>query len=341
MTQEKLYIWGERIPGNHAGSKTDVMDIHDEYTPQDLFEKYPGIWDKTTDIIGDMSGNATLVYRQEIEHGPAGMTYEDKPFLIPYLVEGADSAVIICPGGAYLTKSMTNEGEHIAQRLNQAGISAFVLWYRTYPYQAPVPFWDAQRAIRYVRYHANDWKLNPQKISMIGFSAGGNLAGVTGLVMRNQEISADSYQADAIDHVSAELSALALIYPAIALEDDKILVVLAGEETYNDKEKGRAFASSYDMRTHVREGDSPLFLCAALDDEVVPARHLFDLAKIAEAKGIPTEVHVFAEGGHGFGGCQDEQMPQFYHDRTLVEQWLDLYVAWLSKLTSSAHTSTK
>ncbi|WP_303973197.1 alpha/beta hydrolase [Streptococcus merionis] len=330
---EKLYIWGEQIPGNHSGSKTDRLDIHEEYTAQDMFEKYPGIWDKSTDTIGDISGNATMVYRQEIEHGPAGMIYEDKPFLVPYLVEGAERAVIICPGGAYLTKSMIEEGQHIAEHLNDAGISAFVLWYRTYPYQAPIMFLDAQRAIRFVRFHAKDYGINPDHISMIGFSAGGNLAGVTGFVMRNQAVAYPDYQADAIDQVSADLSALALIYPAIALEDDKILVVLAGEETYNDKAKGHAFARQYDMRTHLQSGDQPLFLCAALDDEVVPAQHIFDLAKIAKEKEVATEVHVFAEGGHGFGGCQGEQMPQFYHDRTLVSQWLDLYVNWLNRVT--------
>ncbi|MFC3928535.1 alpha/beta hydrolase [Streptococcus caprae] len=333
MTQEKLYIWGERIPGNHAGSKTDVMDIHEEYTPQDLFEKYPGIWDKTTDTVGDMSGNDTMVYRQEIEHGPAGMTYEDQPFLVPYIVEGSDKAMLVCPGGAYLTKSMVNEGQHIAEMLNAAGISAYVLWYRTYPYRAPIMYIDAQRALRYLHYHAGEWGLNPDHIGIIGFSAGGNLAGVTSFVTRNKDyISAvdASYVPDEIDAVEARVTATGLIYPAIHVQGDKIVAAIAGVDIYNDPAKRDAFADQYDMRTRVQSGDAPLFICAALDDEVVPAEHIFDLAKIAKSKGVSTEVHVFAEGGHGFGGCIEEQMPQFAKDRTLVEQWKSLLTTWLN-----------
>lgn len=76
-----LYIWGEQIPGNNKRLKTDVLNIHEEYTPHDLFEKYPGVWDKSSDELGDLSGNDTMVYRQEIEHGPAEITYTDRPFL--------------------------------------------------------------------------------------------------------------------------------------------------------------------------------------------------------------------------------------------------------------------
>lgn len=328
---EKLYIWGEHIPGNTNRSKTDVMDIHEEYTMQDLFETYPGIWDKTTDTIADMSGNDTMVYRQEIERGPAKMTYEDHPFLVPYLVEGSDKAVLICPGGAYLTKSMVNEGEHIAQMLNAAGVSAFVLWYRSYPYRAPIMFMDAQRAVRYIRYHAADYGIDPEKIGILGFSAGGNLAGVTAFVSRNQVYQLDdNYQPDAIDRVDASVSAVGLVYPAIHLQGDKIVAALAGLEVYNDPRQRDAFADSYDMRTHLQEGDAPLFLCAAIDDEVVPAVYATELAQLAHDKGISTELHLFAKGGHGFGGCIEKQMPQFAQDRTLVEQWKPLFTTWLN-----------
>lgn len=332
MSEEKLYIWGETIPGNSKRSKTDVMDIHEEYSPQDLFEKYPGVWDKTTLEIGDMSGNDTMVYRQEIEHGPAVMTYEDKPFLLPYLVEGSDRCVIICPGGAYLTKSMDNEGRHIAQALNAVGISAFVLWYRTYPYRAPFMYLDCQRAIRYVRYHAKTFSLNPDKISLVGFSAGGNLVAVTAYKFRNQSIQVEGYVPDMIDSVDARIATLAGVYPAVSIEEDKIIACIDSRETYNNPEKRRAFAEEYDVFSRVQEDDVPLFLCAAMDDEVVPAKHLLRLAQIASEKELDCELHLFAEGGHGFGACQGEQMPQFYHDWTEVKQWLNLYTTWLSRV---------
>ena len=327
-----IYIWGEQIPGNRSISKTDVLDIHEEYTSQDLFERYPGIWDKSTDELGDLSGNDTLVYRQEIEHGPAQMTYEDQPFLLPYLVEGSDRAVLVCPGGAYLTKAMENEGEQIAAFLNAAGISVFVLWYRSYPYRAPLMFLDAQRAVRYLRYHAADFGFHPDRLGLLGFSAGGHLAGTTALILRDQDwLSEFDYRPDVIDAVEAKVTTVGLIYPAIHLQGDKILAVLAGKDTYQDPDLRDRFADQYDMRNYLQEGDAPLFICAAMDDEVVPAQHTLELVAAAREKSIPTELHLFTEGGHGFGGCQGPQMPQFYHDWTLVEQWKDLYVRWLKR----------
>ena len=325
-----LYIWGEQIPGNNKRLKTDVLNIHEEYTPHDLFEKYPGVWDKSSDELGDLSGNDTLVYRQEIEHGPAELTYTDRPFLLPYLSEGSDQAVVICPGGAYLTKSMVTEGEQIAELLNEAGISAFVLWYRSYPYREPIMFLDAQRAIRYVRYHAADFGINPNKIGLLGFSAGGNLAGVTSLLLRNQDwFQGLDYQLDKIDREDASISALGLIYPAISLYKDKIVAILAGADSYRDPVTCQAIADRLDMRNGLQNGDAPLFICAAVDDEVVPAQHCLDLVQKANEKRVSAELHLFAQGGHGFGACRGEQMPQFYHDWSLVRQWKDLYLTWL------------
>lgn len=331
MTQH-VYIWGDQIPGNSPQSKTDILDIHEEYTPQDLFERYPGIWDKSTDELGDLSGNDTLVYRQEIDHGPAKMTYEDKPFLVPYLVEGSDRAILICPGGAYLSKSMENEGEHIAAFLNEAGISAFVLWYRSYPYRAPLMFLDAQRAVRYLHYHAADYGLDPDKLGLLGFSAGGHLAGTTAFILRNQDWLKDfDYEPDAVDEVEAKVATVGLIYPAIHLQGDKIVAVLAGKDVYQNSALRDSFADQYDMRQFLQEGDVPLFVCAAMDDEVVPVQYTLELVAAAREKSISTELHLFTEGGHGFGGCQGEQMPQFYHNWTLVNQWKDLYVNWLKR----------
>ena len=188
-----LPIWGEagRIPGNTGKSKRDVMNIDKSLTMEDVFTKYPGIWDKSTDELGDLRGNDYMVWDQEMEHGYAEETYSDVPLLIPFLSPGSDRCVILCPGGAYLTKSMDSEGQEVAEFLNAAGISAFVLWYRSYPYRAPLMYLDAQRAVRYVRFHAAEYGLNAHKIGLAGFSAGGNLAGVEALCFR--EAFADRY----------------------------------------------------------------------------------------------------------------------------------------------------
>ena len=329
---KKIYIWGKQIPGNSNKSKLDTLEIHEEYSDQDLFEKYPGIWDKSSQELGDMSGNDTIVYRQEIENGPAKMTYEDKPFLVPHLVKGSDKCVLICPGGAYLTKSMIEEGEDIAAFLNKAGISAFVLWYRSYPYRAPLMYLDCQRAVRYLRYHAEDFGFNPSKIAMVGFSAGGNLVSVTNFLIRNQPVGIEGYQSDAVDEMDASVAGVAGIYPAVAVDDDKILAVLGSKDIYNNPKRRKEFAEKYNVFKNIQEGDAPLFLCAAVDDGVVPVEHLIRLTNVALEKNVPVELHLFPEGGHGFGGCISPQNPRFYHDRSSVIQWKKLFVNWLNRL---------
>src|SRR5829696_10063528 len=104
----------------------------------------------------------------------------DKPTLTPYLVpagRGAGTAVIVCPGGGYTGLATDKEGTQFAQWFNSIGVSAFVLKYRLGPkYHHPVELGDAQRAIRLVRANASEWKLDPMKIGILGFSAGGHLA---------------------------------------------------------------------------------------------------------------------------------------------------------------------
>jgi len=327
--RKRIYIWGDQIPGNHPDSKRDIMDWHEEYTQEDLFTKYPGIWDKSTKELGDLTGNDTMVYRQEIQNGFAKETYEDQPFLIPYLCEESSRAVIICPGGAYLTKSMDSEGEDVALYLNEQGISAFVLWYRSYPYHMPLPYMDLQRAVRYLRFHASEYHIDPDKIAAVGFSAGGNLAAVTSLVLKNKPVIWEGYRPDEIDAVDGRINACGLIYAAISMEGDKIVGVIGGREIYEDPDKRAAFAECYDPISHLEEGDCPLFLAAAQDDAVVPVQFNEKLYEKAQQKNVSCEMHIYPYGGHGFGACVHEQMPMFWSDWTEVRKWKAQFADWI------------
>ncbi len=327
-----LPIWGQVIPGNTGKSKTDIMHWDESLTMEDIFFKYPGVWDKSCDELGDMKGCDTLVYREEIQDGYARETYDDVPFLVPFIVEGADTAVIACPGGAYLSKSMDSEGADIARFLNEAGISVFVLWYRTYPYHSPLMFMDCQRAVRYVRYHAAEYGINPAKISTVGFSAGGNLCGVEAIVFGNAPAEYEGYTPDEIDQVDGSVNAVAMCYPAIDMSVDKALACIAGREVYDDLEKRRAFAEKLDMRSHLTETCPPMFLCNAMDDDVVQPQFLAELAVKARALKVSCELHMFGSGGHGFGGCVVRPGPFGIPDYSAVEQWKGLYVNWLRRL---------
>ena len=331
--KETLPIWGAFIPGNTGKSKLEEMHVDPDMTMEDVFTKYPGVWDKSTDTLGDLRGNDFLVWDEEMQRGYAQETYSDVPLLVPYPVAGSDRCVILCPGGAYLTKSMESEGAEVAEALNRAGISAFVLWYRSYPYRAPYMYLDCQRALRYVRYHAADFGLNARKIAVAGFSAGGNLCGVEAFCFRDAPVDEPGYVPDAIDAVSGVPDALGLIYPAISLTDDKAIALVAGREVWDDPAQRAAFGARYDLRTHVREGDAPVFLCACMDDAVLPPLMLAELAGACQKKGVSCELHLFPYGGHGFGSCIPRQLGPFPPaDFSACGQWLQLFSNWLNRV---------
>ena len=331
--KETIPVWGDVIPGNTGRNKLDDMNVDPNMTMEDVFFKYPGIWDKETDEIGDLRGNDFLTWNEEMQNGYAETTYTDVPVLIPYICEGSDRCFILCPGGAYLTKSMDSEGSEIAEVLNKAGISAFVLWYRSHPYRAPYMFLDAQRAVRYVRYHADEYGIDPNKIGIAGFSAGGNLAGVEALCFGDAPVDEEGYTPDEIDAVSGAPDAVGLIYPAVSLADDKAIAILAGKEIWNDPEARKEFGAKYDMISHVKDGDAPVFMCACMDDAVLPALRLANLAAAYDSHGIQSELHLFPYGGHGFGSCVPRQTGPFEPaDMSACNQWLGLFTNWINRV---------
>lgn len=330
---EMIPIWGEKIPGNTGASKLDVMNVDLTMTMDDIFSAKGGLWDKSTDEITNTVADHTMVWMDEVLNGYAKETFDDVPFLIPYLVEGSKQAVISCPGGAYLGKSLEGEGKDIAEFLNAAGISCFVLWYRSAPYQSPYMFLDLQRAIRFVRYHAKEYGIDPNQISTIGFSAGGNLNAVTAACFGNKPVVEEGYIPDEIDAVDAQANAVAMCYPAVSVENDKILSILFGLEAYNDKTVRMQKSDGIEMIKNIKADMPPMFLCAAQDDDVVPVVHLTKFATRAIELGVPTELHLFPYGGHGFGGCIEHMRPPFAPkpNFSAVIEWKELYVKWLKR----------
>lgn len=170
----RVEIWNT-VAGNRPDSKLNEMNI--DYKTDDLILSTIAF---AQAIVGDSYADVeqtldTFTYLYEIKGGYEKETYEDAPYLIPYIVPGSDRAVIVIPGGGYGYKSMdggTAEGKDVAMTLNGAGISAFVLHYRSNPYEYPIPQLDVQRAVRYLKYHAREYGLNPDKIGLIGYSAG-------------------------------------------------------------------------------------------------------------------------------------------------------------------------
>src|ERR1035441_10590336 len=149
--------------------------------------------------------------------GAMGNEDADKPSLTIFRASGAEkvpTAVIICPGGSYVHLAMEKEGSDVAKWLNERGITAFVLKYRLGPkYHHPIELGDAQRAIRFVRAHATDYGLKPDRIGMLGFSAGGHLTSTAETHFDNGNPNA----ADPIDRVSARPDFAVLCYAAVSM----------------------------------------------------------------------------------------------------------------------------
>ena len=211
---KKINIW-DKAPGNSEKNKLDDMKI-------DMSSSY---FKSNGDLVGSIVNNEyvdveekidTYTYFHEIKNGHEKETYEDIPYIIPYFAEKSDSVVIIVPGGGYAHKSMDEndeEGAEIAKTLQKNGINAFVLHYRSNPYEYPIPMLDLQRAIRYIKYHYKSYEINKNKVGVIGFSAGGNLVGNYINLVMGKDMFPDGYKKNEIDKEDDKIAGAALIYP--------------------------------------------------------------------------------------------------------------------------------
>lgn len=191
------------------------------------------------------------------------------------------ASVVICPGGGYYILAMNLEGDEVAAWLNSIGVTGIVLKYRvprregTPPNQKPIqPLMDVQRAVRLVRSKAADWKLDPGRVGVLGFSAGGHLSAAA--CTRYDEAVYPA--ADEVDKLSARPDFAVLVYPG-------------GMEDLNDPEN---------PATRVTPKTPPMFLAHAGDDKVSPINSVNVYSALKKA-GVPAELHVYADGGHGFG----------------------------------------
>ncbi|HBE03141.1 MAG: hypothetical protein A2096_17245 [Spirochaetes bacterium GWF1_41_5] len=229
--------------------------------------------------------------------------------------ETGRGAVIIFPGGGY-AKLAPHEGEPVARFFNSRGLHAFVCNYRVAPDRHPAPIIDAKRAIRTVRYNAAEYNLNPQKIAVLGFSAGGHLVSSLGCHFDRKEFDITE-PADEIDFVSCRPDALILCYPVISLLDGFGHIGscrnLLGE---NPEGNLPGILSSH---TQVKKNTPPVFLWHTADDPGVPVMNSISYASACVENGVPVELHVFASGKHGLGLAEG----------TACAVWPELCVKWL------------
>lgn len=209
-----------------------------------------------------------------------------KPQLLVYPAPAdkhTGTAVIVAPGGGYNILAIEHEGTQVCEWLNSLGVTAFLLKYRVPKRAMQLPdnlaaIQDAQRAVSLVRSKAADWKLAPDRIGMLGFSAGGNLTAWACLADKRHYDSIDD-----ADKASSRPSFAALIYPAYLVD------------------KGGALKAEYP----VTKDSPPMFFAHASDDPVTPVSSVALYSALKKA-GVPAELHVYATGGHGFGMRKSE-----------------------------------
>ncbi|ANW96558.1 1,4-beta-xylanase [Wenyingzhuangia fucanilytica] len=248
-----------------------------------------------------------------------GIKKVTNPSITPYLVNNSSSnntAVIICPGGAYSVLAIDKEGIDIAKYFNSIGVSAFVLKYRLptdliMDNKTIGPLQDAQEAIRTVRRNAKIWNINPNKIGIMGFSAGGHLASTLS-THYNDKV----YQSD---ETNAKPNFSILIYPVISMEDG---ITHKGSRTnLLGKNASIDLIKKYSNEKQIDANTPPTFLVHATDDLVVPVENSINYyLKLKEYK-VRAEMHLYENGGHGFGLGKKGTNVNWTHT---LKNWLDI-----------------
>lgn len=250
--------------------------------------------------------------------GALGEDDADRPSIMvhrPDPGKATGAAVVVCPGGGYGHLAMDHEGKQVAEWLNGLGVTAVVLKYRLGPrYRHPAMIQDAARAIRTVRARAGEWGVDPGRVAILGFSAGGHLASTAGTQHDDGDPDAD----DPVERQGSRPDRLILIYPVVALNTP-----------YGHKGSARnllgpspdpALLASLSNETRVDARTPPTFLAHTNADTAVPPENSLLFVMALRKAGVPVEFHLYEAGRHGLGlGVED--LP--------FRTWPGLCAAWL------------
>ena len=250
--------------------------------------------------------------------GALGTADADVPAITVYLprtMTANTPAMIVCPGGGYGALAANHEGRQVANYLNSLGMAAFVLRYRLGPkYHHPIELGDAQRAIRTVRARAAEWRLDPARIGIMGFSAGGHLA----MSASTWPDAVQTSPGDDIDRVSSRPDFAVLGYPVISMTaawtHKGSLRNLLGDQP--DPELAKRLSGEL----AVTKNTPPTFIFQTNEDASVPAENAVQYYLALRQAGVPAEMHVFEKGVHGVGLANND--PALAPWSSLLANWL-------------------
>ena len=225
-------------------------------------------------------------------------------FLLPVMDEPVP-AVVVCPGGGYGGLAMDYEGYEVAEWLNKNGLSAFVLEYRVAPNRHPAPLNDAQAAVRLIRSRAKEWNIDGSKLGILGFSAGGHLASTVSTHFDTPETRPDF---------------TILIYPVISFMPP-FGHTGSGNNLLGDNADPE-IVRSFSNQERVTADTPPAFLVASSGDTVVPSENSIVYYQALVKAGVPTELHIYEQGEHGYGMGKGDPV---------LSTWTDLCILWMKK----------
>jgi acetyl esterase/lipase len=262
------------------------------------------------------------LWQSEAPHS-AGQEVGDQPRLQFYRVDSDQPtpAIVILPGGGYGHLAADHEGSQIAKFFNDQGLSAAVCFYRHRGqgnsgkgYGHPVPLLDAQRAVRMVRANAKQWNIDPAKVGIIGFSAGGHLASTVSTHFDAGDVSAE----DGVDRVSSRPDFAILGYPVISLGEAH--THKGSQRNLLGENPDPELLRSLSNEKRVTGETPPTFLFHTAEDKAVPAENSLVYTSALIRAGVPAELHLFETGRHGIGLGADQPGARL---------WPELCVTWL------------
>jgi len=284
-----------------AGAAQQVVPLYTENVPNSKpcrekdHEFIDTSWNKNGLLIVDHITKPTL------------MIYEAKE-------KRNGTAVIICPGGGYGVLAAGHEGSDVAKVFNDVGVTAFVLRYRLPKDDCMidksfVPLMDAQQAIWFVRSHAKQYGISPDKIGIMGFSAGGHLASTAGthFTAVRKELANDNLRPDF----------MILIYPVISFNDS--IGHIGSRDNLLGKNPDKKLIELFSNERQVTSQTPPTFLVHASDDDGVRPENSIRFYLALLNNKVPAELHLYEHGGHGFG----------LHNPSTKEDWFKACVEWM------------
>ncbi len=239
--------------------------------------------------------------------GAKGQTDKDQPWVDVWLApqdKANGAAFVVAPGGGYGGLAADHEGVQVAKFMNSLGVSAFVLHYRlgSAGYHYPIELMDVQRAIRLVRSKAGEYALDPNRVGIIGFSAGGHLTSMAATLFDEKP---EGMTNDAIDQLSARPDVACPTYPVISMKDD-FGHMGSRKNLLGPNAEDKDLMKKTTTYLQVTARTPPIFIFQTDDDTVVPAENAVNFYLACRQNKVPAELHIYKPGPHGVGLMQGD-----------------------------------